>query len=49
MIKIGETTIDFNEPVILGMAVVSVLLLLLIIAVLRMSGKSGRAAEPLMR
>lgn len=49
MIKIGETTIDFNEPVILGMAVVSVLMLLLIIAVLRMSGKSGQAAEPLMR
>jgi len=49
MIKIGETVIDFSEPVVLGATIVSALLVLLIIAVLRMSGKSGQAAEPLMR
>ena len=49
MIQIDETVIDFSEPVVLGATIVSVLLVLLIIAVLRLTGKSGQAAEPLMR
>jgi len=49
MIQIGATQIDFSDPLVLGLTVVTALLLVLIFAVMRMAGNSGKAAEPLMR
>ncbi len=54
MIRIGELTLDLNDPMtlavvgtILGTAAVLVLILLLSLASLRAAGRSARVAEPL--
>lgn len=49
MIQIGETQIDFSEPVILGLTAVLCLLLVLILAVIRVGGRSAHVADPLMQ
>ena len=49
MITIGTTSIDFSDPVVLGLAVLSGLVLVLLGAVLRLSMRKVETAEPLLR
>ncbi|NOX40330.1 MAG: DNA recombination protein RmuC [Alphaproteobacteria bacterium] len=49
MIKIGETQLDFSDPLMLGLAVVAALLLVLLLAVLRLGGRRDTVPSPLLR
>ncbi|MCA8867031.1 MAG: DNA recombination protein RmuC [Rhodobacteraceae bacterium] len=49
MIEIGGATLDFSDPVILGLGVVGVLLLVLILVILRGTRRSVHASEPVMQ
>ncbi|MFT4715316.1 MAG: DNA recombination protein RmuC [Paracoccaceae bacterium] len=49
MIKFGETSIDFNDPLVLGLLLVGFLLLILILLVMRGSNRSDRAAAPVLQ
>ena len=49
MIQIGETQIDFADPVVAGLSLVGLLLVVLIIVVIRLSGRSGTAIDPVLR
>lgn len=49
MIKIGDTTLDFSDPILLGILVVAVLLLILIVMLLRNAARSARATQPVMQ
>lgn len=49
MIQIGETQIDFSDPVLLGLGVVAVLLLALIVVVIRAFGRKDDSLDPMLR
>jgi DNA recombination protein RmuC len=49
MITIGETVVDFSDPVVAGLALVGVLLLVLIVMVMRSAGRSNQATEPVLQ
>lgn len=48
MMKIGEITIDFSDPLVLGLAIVAALMLVLIIVVARSAGRRDAATAPMM-
>jgi hypothetical protein len=45
MIQIGDIQIDFSDPLILGLGLVTALLLVLIFAVMRGAGRRDGAAD----
>ncbi len=47
MIRINGTEIDLTDPVVLGIGALGVLLLVLIVAVMRLSSRTRHAADPL--
>ncbi len=47
MITIGQTQVDFTDPVVAGLAVLGVLLLILLVAVWRLAARSRHGADPL--
>jgi DNA recombination protein RmuC len=49
MIKFGETEVDFSDPVVLSLLLVGLLLLVLIVLVLRNSGRSDQATAPVLQ
>jgi len=49
MITIGKTTIDFGDPIVIGLCVIAALFLILVIGVFRIGSKSGQATEPVLR
>lgn len=49
MIQIGETSLDFSDPVILGLSVVAVLLLVLIGVVFKTSRRKDNTFDPVLR
>lgn len=48
MMKIGEITIDFSDPLVLGLAIVAALMLVLIIVVTRGAARRDAATAPMM-
>jgi len=49
MIQIGEISVDFSDPIVLGLSLVALLLLVLIVIVIRSAGRKDDSAEPLLR
>lgn len=49
MIQIGDTTIDFSDPVVAGLALIGGLLLVVITVVIRGSARRDAAAGPMLR
>jgi DNA recombination protein RmuC len=49
MIMIGETQVDFSDPVVAGLALVGLLLLVLIVMVMRSAGRSSQATAPVLQ
>jgi len=47
MIKIGDTSVDFSDPAVLGLAVVGALLVLLIAMLLRQQSRAQQASRPI--
>ncbi len=47
--EVGRVSIDFSDPIILGMSLVAVLVLILIVIVLRSSGRKDDALDPMLR
>ncbi len=49
MIQIGETQVDFSDPVVLGLSVVAALLLVLIFAVMRSARRRDDSTGPMLQ
>nr|NIM08461.1 DNA recombination protein RmuC [Planctomycetales bacterium]NIN77069.1 DNA recombination protein RmuC [Planctomycetales bacterium]NIP71294.1 DNA recombination protein RmuC [Planctomycetales bacterium] len=48
MIQIGETTLNLNDPLVLGAGAVIALVLILLVMIVKRAGKSADLAEPLI-